>query len=552
MTKGSDLLVAALENEGVDRIFGIPGEENLDVVESIRKSSIQLVLTRHEQAAAFMAATYGRLTGKPGVCLTTLGPGALNLSTGAAYALLGAMPMVMITGQKGILSSRQARFQVVDVVASMKPLTKLTRQIVSPQMIPTMVREAFRIAQEERPGPVHLELPEDIAAEECQPVAVVAPHPLELPIASDAALDRAAALIIAAKCPLLMLGAAASRPRSTSDIAQFVIRTRIPFFTTQMGKGTVPGGTELYMGTAALSEKDYVHEAIEQADLIITIGHDTIEKPPFIMGKGGPNVVHVGYQPATVEQVYFPQSEVIGDIGPSLKALADRLEGKLPNAQALLHLRERILDRIADRATEDRFTPQRLVHDIREVMPHDGILALDNGMYKIWFARNYRTRMANTLLLDNALATMGAGLPSAMVASMLYPGRRVMAVCGDGGFMMNSQEIETAVRLKLNLVILVIEDDAYGMIRWKQAVDEFPDFGMTFGNPDFVKYAESYGAKGTRVDDISQFKPALENAFSGGGVHLVNVPVDYSENERVLVKELRERLPAILEDANDA
>ncbi len=552
MTKGSDLLVAALENEGVDRIFGIPGEENLDVVESIRKSSIQLVLTRHEQAAAFMAATYGRLTGKPGVCLTTLGPGALNLSTGAAYALLGAMPMVMITGQKGILSSRQARFQVVDVVASMKPLTKLARQIVSPQMIPTMVREAFRIAQEERPGPVHLELPEDIATEECAPVALVAPHQLELPIASDAALDRAATLITAARRPLLMLGAAASRPRSTSDIAQFVIRTGIPFFTTQMGKGTVPGGTELYMGTAALSERDYVHEAIEQADLIITIGHDTIEKPPFIMGKGGPNVVHVGYQPATVEQVYFPQSEVIGDIGPSLKALADRLAGKLPNAQALLHLRGRILERIADRATEDRFTPQRLVHDIREVMPHDGILALDNGMYKIWFARNYRTRMANTLLLDNALATMGAGLPSAMVASMLYPERRVMAVCGDGGFMMNSQEIETAVRLKLNLVILVIEDDAYGMIRWKQAVDEFPDFGMTFGNPDFVRYAESYGAKGTRVDDIGQFKQALEDAFSGGGVHLVNVPVDYSENERVLVKELRERLPAILEDQDDA
>ncbi|ASW10287.1 acetolactate synthase large subunit [Rhizobium sp. 11515TR] len=552
MTKGSDLLVAALENEGVDRIFGIPGEENLDVVESIRKSSIQLVLTRHEQAAAFMAATYGRLTGKPGVCLTTLGPGALNLSTGAAYALLGAMPMVMITGQKGVLSSRQARFQVVDVVASMKPLTKLARQIVSPQMIPTMVREAFRIAQEERPGPVHLELPEDIAAEECAPVALVAPHQLELPIASDAALDRAAALITAAKRPLLMLGAAASRPRSTSDIAQFVIRTGIPFFTTQMGKGTVPGGTELYMGTAALSERDYVHEAIEQADLIITIGHDTIEKPPFIMGKDGPNVVHVGYQPATVEQVYFPQSEVIGDIGPSLKTLADRLEGKLPNAQALLHLRERILERIAVRATEDRFTPQRLVHDIREVMPHDGILALDNGMYKIWFARNYRTRMANTLLLDNALATMGAGLPSAMVASMLYPERRVMAICGDGGFMMNSQEIETAVRLKLNLVILVIEDDAYGMIRWKQAVDEFPDFGMTFGNPDFVRYAQSYGAKGTRVDDISQFKQVLEDAFSGGGVHLVNVPVDYSENERVLVKELRARLPAILEDQDDA
>jgi acetolactate synthase-1/2/3 large subunit len=547
MAKGSDLLVAALENEGVDRIFGIPGEENLDVVESVRNSSIQLVLTRHEQAAAFMAATYGRLTGKPGVCLTTLGPGALNLSTGAAYALLGAMPMIMITGQKGILSSRQARFQIVDVIASMKPLTKLSRQIVSPLMIPTMVREAFRVAQEERPGPVHLELPEDIAAEECEAVSLIAPHPVELPTASDDALDHAAKLIIDTERPLLMLGAAASRPRSTSDLAEFVLRTKIPFFTTQMGKGTVPGGTELYMGTAALSEKDYVHEAIEQADLIITIGHDTIEKPPFIMGEGGPKVVHIAYQPASVEQVYFPQSEVIGDIGPSLKALADRIEGKIPRAQALLHLRERILDRIAARATEDRFTPQRLVHDIRQVMPPDGILALDNGMYKIWFARNYRTKMANTLLLDNALATMGAGLPSAMMAAMLYPGRRVMAICGDGGFMMNSQELETAVRLKLNLVVLVIEDNAYGMIRWKQAVDQFPDFGMTFGNPDFVKYAEAYGAKGSRVTAIAEFQAVLESAFADGGVHLVNVPIDYSENERVLVKELRERLPGILD-----
>jgi acetolactate synthase I/II/III large subunit len=538
MTKGSTLLVAALENEGVDRIYGIPGEENLDVVEAIRNSSIELVLTRHEQAAAFMAATYGRLTGKPGVCISTLGPGALNLTTGAAYALLGAMPMIMITGQKGILSSRQARFQVVDVVAAMKPLTKLSRQIVSASMIPTLVREAFRVAEEERPGPVHLELPEDIAAEKCEEVALVAPHPLELPVAGTQALDRAAQLISLAKRPLAMLGAAASRPRSTSGIAQFVLRTRIPYFTTQMGKGTVPGGTELYMGTAALSERDYVHEAIDRADLIITIGHDTVEKPPFIMGAGGPAVVHVGYQPASVEQVYFPQSEVVGDIGPSLGLLADRLEGKIPNAGALLALREGILARIADRAAEERFTPQRLVHDIRQVMPPDGIVALDNGMYKIWFARNYRTQVANTLLLDNALATMGAGLPSAMMAAMLYPKRRVMAVCGDGGFMMNSQEMETAVRLKLNLVVLVIEDGAYGMIRWKQAVDHFPDFGMTFGNPDFAKYAEAYGAGGRRVGAIRDFLPALEKAFSEGGVQLVAVPIDYSENQRVLVEEL--------------
>jgi len=544
--KGSDLLVAALENEGVDRIFGIPGEENLDVVESIRKSSIQLVITRHEQAASFMAATYGRLTGKPGVCIATLGPGALNFSTGAAYAMLGAMPMIMITGQKGVLSSRQAGFQVVDVVASMKPLTKLSRQIVSPAMIPTLVRDAFRVAEEERPGPVHLELPEDIAHETCEPVPMVPPHPVELPVANAGALDRAAEMILQAARPLLMLGAAASRPRSTSDLAEFVLRTRIPYFTTQMGKGTV-GGTELYMGTAALSERDYVHEAIERADLIITIGHDTVEKPPFIMGRGGPNVIHVGYQPAHVEQVYFPQAELVGDLGPSLRLLADRVEGKISSAQALLPLREGILSRIAARATEDRLTPQRLVHDVRGVMPPDGILALDNGMYKIWFARNYRTRVANTLLLDNALATMGAGLPSAMTAALLHPKRRVMAVCGDGGFMMNSQELETAVRLKLNLVVLIIEDHAYGMIRWKQAVDQFADFGMTFGNPDFVRYAEAYGAKATRVGVPGELAPALENAFTGGGVHLVIVPVDYSENKRVLVDELAQRLPVTQE-----
>ncbi|WP_043338363.1 acetolactate synthase large subunit [Belnapia moabensis] len=546
MTKGSDLLVAALENEGVDRIFGVPGEENLDVVEALRTSSIQLVLTRHEQSAAFMAATYGRLTGKPGVCLSTLGPGALNLVTGAAYAQLGAMPMVMITGQKGIMSSRQAKFQIVDTIATMKPLTKLSRQIVSPATIPTLVRDAFRVAQEERPGPVHLELPEDIAAERvANPPPMVPPHPIEIPVAHRAALDRAAEMLLAAERPLIMLGAAASRPRATAGLQGFVRRTGIPFFTTQMGKGTVAGGTNLYMGTAALSERDYVHEAIERADLILAIGNDTIEKPPFIMGPGGPKVIHLSYTAANVEQVYFPHAEVIGDVGPSLELLADRVEGRLHRAGALLALREGILARIADRAEEARFppTPQRLVHDIRQVIPPNGIVALDNGMYKIWFARNYRTQVANTLLLDNALATMGAGLPSAMMASMLHPERRVLAVCGDGGFMMNSQEMETAVRFRLNLVVLVLVDNAYGMIRWKQSVDDFADFGMTFGNPDFVKYAEAYGAQGHRVEATEALIPTLEAAFKAGGVHLVAVPIDYSENKRVLVDELKARLP---------
>jgi acetolactate synthase-1/2/3 large subunit len=540
MSKGSDLLVAALEKEGVECIFAIPGEENLDVLESLRQSSIKLVLTRHEQAAGFMAATYGRLTGRAGVCLTTLGPGALNLATSAAYAHLGAMPMVMITGQKAIRSSRQARFQIVDIVATMRPLTKMAVQIVSARSIPTLVRDAFRVSQQERLGPVHLELPEDIAAENAD-AALIPPHPVDLPVAPIRAIDRAAELLIGAKRPLVMLGAAASRPHLAEPLSAFVRRLGVPFFNTQMGKGAVNGGSKLYIGTAALSERDWVHDAIDRADLILSIGHDTVEKPPFLMGAQGPVVIHVGAIPATVEQVYFPQAEIIGDIGASLALLADRLDGALPNAAALLGLREGILARLADRAEEDRFplTPQRIVHDVRAVMPPDGIVTLDNGMYKIWFARNYRTDVANTLLLDNALATMGAGLPSAIAACLLHPDRRVLAVCGDGGFMMNSQELETAVRLRLNLVILILEDSAYGMIRWKQQVDGFADFGLGFANPDFVAYAEAYGAKGSRVRSASGLVAGIEAAFTEGGVHLVVVPVDYSENMRVLVEELR-------------
>jgi acetolactate synthase-1/2/3 large subunit len=547
MPKGSDLLVAALANEGVERIFGVPGEENLDVVESLRSSKIKLILTRHEQAAAFMAATHGRLTGTPGVCMSTLGPGALNLSTGAAYAHLGAMPMIMLTGQKAIMTAKQARFQIVDVIASMRPLTKMARQIISPGSIPAIVRDAFRVAMEERPGPVHLELPEDVAGEETENVPLIPPHPIELPVAPPASLDRAAEMILNAQRPLIMLGAASSRPKLVEPLSSFVRRTRIPFFNTQMGKGSVTGGSNLYVGTAALTSGDYVHRAVDHADLIIAIGHDTVEKPPFLMGPKGPKVIHVGCTSANVEQVYFPHAEVIGDVGAGLALLADRLEGKLRPDPAFLGLRGEILERIRHRAEEDRFpvTPQRIVHDVRKVMPEDGIVCLDNGMYKIWFARNYRTHVANTLLLDNALATMGAGLPSAMMAALLYPKRRVLAVCGDGGFMMNSQEMETAVRLGLNLVVLILEDSAYGMIRWKQAVDKFPDWGLTFGNPDFVRYAESYGATGHRVKRTDDLVPTLEAAFKDTGVHLVTVPIDYAENTRVLVEELQGRVPEL-------
>ncbi|MGA2129249.1 MAG: acetolactate synthase large subunit, partial [Xanthobacteraceae bacterium] len=393
------------------------------------------------------------------------------------------------------------------------------------------------------PGPVHLELPEDIAREQSGDAAMVPPHPIELPVAHPAALDRAAQMILLARRPLVMLGAGSSRPRLVEALSSFVRRTGIPFFNTQMGKGSVTGGSNLYMGTAALSEGDYVHRAVDRADLIIAVGHDTVEKPPFFMGPNGPQVIHVGSTPAHVEQIYFPHAEVVGDLGASMTMLADRLEGRITVDPDFLELRGEILARIQDRADEPRFppVPQRIVADVRKVMPEDGIVCLDNGMYKIWFARNYRTHVANTLLLDNALATMGAGLPSAMMAAMLHPDRRVLAVCGDGGFMMNSQEMETAVRLRLNLVVLVLEDCAYGMIRWKQAVDRFPDWGLTFGNPDFVRYAQSYGASGTRVERTDDLAPALDAAFGQGGVQLVVVPIDYAENAGLQIDEMKQR-----------
>ncbi len=545
--KGSDIFIRALENEGVQYIFGVPGEENLDFLESLRGSTIQLVVTRHEQAAGFMAATYGRLTGKPGVCLSTLGPGATNLVTSAAYALLGGMPMLMITGQKPIRHSRQARFQIIDTVAMLRPITKSARQVGDARNIATLVRDAFRVAQAERPGPVHLELPEDIAAQ-FTPCGDVVPISSSFrPIAADHVIGEAARKITGASYPLIVLGGGANRPGLAPALSAAMQRIGIPFFNTQMGKGAVNGNSDLYLGTAALSSGDFIHLASDHADLIITVGHDTVEKPPFLMRLGGPEVIHIDFNPADIDQIYYPHLEVIGDIADSMTRIAKLLENSKHDFSYYRKVQQLVRLHVAEGADDARYplSPQRIVADVRSVMPEDGILCLDNGMYKIWFARNYRTQVSNTILLDNALATMGAGLPSAMMAAMLYPQKRVMAVCGDGGFMMNSQDLETAVRLKLNLVVVVIEDHGYGMIRWKQRADGFSEFGLDFNNPDFVRYAEAYGAKGARVSNTRDFAPFLESAFESGGVYLVIVPVDYSENQRVLIDELKSRAAKI-------
>ncbi|MCW8128045.1 acetolactate synthase large subunit [Microbulbifer halophilus] len=540
--KASDLFVRALEAEGVEYVFAIPGEENLDLLESLRGSRINLVVTRHEQAAGFMAATYGRLTGRSGVCLSTLGPGATNLVTAAAYAQLGAMPMVMVTGQKPIKSSKQGQFQIIDIVDMMQPLTKFTRTIISGDNVPAHVREAFRQSQEERPGAAHLELPEDIACE-LSTMPVLEPSYTRRPIAEEKAIRQAAEAIKAACRPLLLIGAGGNRKLTAKMLREFVEKLGIPAVTTQMGKGVIDESGPHFIGNTALSDHDFVHRAIDQADLIINVGHDVVEKPPFFMRPGGAEVVHINFSSAQVDPVYFPQIEVVGDIANSLWQLKERLEPQEQWSFAKAHrIRDALQKHIHEGNGDGSFPirPQRLVKEIRDVMPEKGILALDNGMYKLWFARNYPAHSSNSILLDNALATMGAGLPSAMAAKLVFPERQVVAICGDGGFMMNSQELETAVRLKQDLVILLLRDDSYGMIKWKQKQMEFLDFGLDFGNPDFVAYAESYGAHGHRIAATAELKPLIERCWQQGGVHLIDVPINYSDNDRILNREIRE------------
>ncbi|GEN09583.1 acetolactate synthase large subunit [Myxococcus sp. MISCRS1] len=535
--KASDLFVKALEAEGVRYVFGLPGEENLDLLESMRGSSLKLVLTRHEQAAGFMAATWGRLTGKAGVTLATLGPGATNLVTPAAYAQLGAMPMVMLTGQKPIKASKQGHFQIVDVVGMMRPLTKLTRTLVSAEHVPSAVREAFRRAEEERPGATHLELPEDVAREATE-APLLAPSAWRRPVADEGSIARAVETIASARRPLLMVGAGANRKLTSEMLRVLVDRVGIPFSSTQMGKGVVDESHPLWMGTAALSDGDFVHRAIEMSDCIINVGHDVIEKPPFVMRDSSRAVVHLNFSSAEVDPVYFPKLEVTGDIANAVWRIAEGLgqRGASWDFAPFEKARAGLEAQLARGAADDRFPiyPARLVAEVRRALPDDGIVCLDNGMYKLWFARYYRTRRPNTLLLDNALATMGAGLPSAIAAKLVHPRRKVVAVCGDGGFMMNSQELETAVRLGLDLTVVVVRDDGYGMIRWKQGEMGLPDFGMALGNPDFVRYAEAYGARGHRPTSASEFGSTLSRCLESGGVHVIDLPIDYSDNTRAL------------------
>jgi acetolactate synthase-1/2/3 large subunit len=540
--KAAQLFVASLEAAGVKYVFGVPGEENLAFVEALRESGIELVTTRDEQSAVFMAATIGRLSGRVGVALSTLGPGATNLVTGVAYAQLGGMPLLVITGQKPIKKSKQGKFQILDIVGMMRPLTKSAETIVSADRIPTTVYQAVRTAEGERPGAVHIELPEDIAEEESSQ-APIEWQKLRRPIPDNKSINQLLELVQSVEKPVIVIGSGANRKLIGKQLKNFLAKSGIPFVSTQMGKGVADESSDLYLGTAALSSEDFVHRAMETADLIITLGHDITEKPPVI-ANDNQKIAHLNFYPADLDAVYRPTLEVIGDISHALWAVSEQLEPKeYWPAKEWQRFRQQQLEDTLVSADSDAFPikPQRMIKDLRDVVPHGGILSLDNGMFKLWIARNYPAYEQNTVLLDNALATMGAGLGAGIGAKLLNPDKPVVVIAGDGGFMMNLADLETAIRLKLDLVILIVNDNGYGMIKWKQDSMGLADYGLNFANPDFVGLANSFGAVGHQLESAADFKPTLEKALESGGVHIINLPVDYSENVSLAGDNLRQR-----------
>lgn len=541
--RAAELFVESLEASGVEYIFGVPGEENLAFIEAIRSSTIRLITTRDEQAAVFMAATVGRLTGRVGVALSTLGPGATNLVTGVAYAQLGGMPLLVITGQKPIKKSKQGKFQIIDVVGMMKPITKMSETIVSGDRIATTVYQAVRTAEDERPGAVHIELPEDIAEEETDALPIPW-HEVRRPDADQSTVESAVLAIKNAKMPVVVIAAGANRKWVRGELHKFLELTGIPFITSQMGKGVEDESSRLYLGTTALTSHDFMHHAILSADLIIMIGHDITEKPP-VLAKNSQKIIHINFYPADMDDVYRPDIEVIGDIAQALRAISEQLDD-LPkwDFRDYFAIKKNMIEDINSNVDDPRFPihPKRFVYELREALPRDAFLSLDNGMYKIWVARNYPAYEQNSVLLDNALATMGAGLPVGIATKLLNPQNKVVVVAGDGGFMMNLADLETAVRLKLDMVVIILNDNGYGMIKWKQEGMNLPKFGLDFGNPDFVKLADSFGAKGHKVESAEEFKPLIEKCINQKGVHLIDLSIDYSMNNEEFGSGLKARV----------
>ncbi|HYD91488.1 MAG TPA: acetolactate synthase large subunit, partial [Flavobacterium sp.] len=459
-------------------------------------------------------------------------------------------PLLVITGQKPVRKNKQGKFQIVDVVRMMEPVTKFSTTIISAEKIPATVRYAVKTAEAERPGAVHLELPEDIALEE----ATMGPIERENsshPNPSTDSVETAVAVIHSSRFPVLLVASGANRKKAEAELEKFVNKTGIPFITTQLGKGALDEKNPHYLGTTALSRGDYVHKILEKSDLIISVGHDTKEKPPFVFTSDlarTPKIIHINFSPADTDTVYTPTYEVVGDIRNSLSQIARKVSPKKSwDFSYFYNMRKAQIASINKNADSNSFPliPERVVAEVEKIMPKDSIISLDNGMYKIWFTRNLPARKPNSLLLDNNLATMGAGLSVGMAAKLLHPEKKVLVIAGDGGFMMNVGELETAKRLNLDLVILILNDSGFGMIKWKQKDMDLPDFGLGFSNPDFVKLAESFGGTGYAIKNVNELQDVLEKTINDKGIHIIECPVSYSKTNDALGKNLKEEINRI-------
>ena len=531
----AELLIKCLENEGVEYIFGLPGEENLDILESLRNSSIQFITTRHEQGAAFMADVYGRLTGKAGVCLSTLGPGATNLMTGVADANLDGAPLVAITGQVGTDRMHIESHQYLDLVAMFAPVTKWNTQIVRPTNTAEIVRKAFKLAQAEKPGAVHIDLPENIAAMSIGNLKPLQQDDREKTYASYKSINKAAAAIAKAQNPLILVGNGAIRAHASEALTEFVTQLNIPIANTFMGKGAIPYTHPLSLWTVGLQQRDLISCAFDEADLVIAIGYDLIEYSPKKWNPNGTTpIIHISVTPAEIDSSYIPLVEVVGDISDSLTDIMKRTDRQGKSSSSAMELRSKLIKNYEYYAKDDEFPikPQKIIYDLRQVMGSEDIVISDVGAHKMWMARHYHCDCPNTCIISNGFAAMGIAIPGAIAAKLVNPDKKVVAVTGDGGFMMNCQELETALRTKTPFVTLIFNDNGYGLIEWKQ-INQFGHSSFVdFGNPDFVKFAESMGLKGYRVNSVEELIPTLREALTQDIPAVIDCPVDYKENLR--------------------
>jgi acetolactate synthase-1/2/3 large subunit len=536
----ADLFVRCLEREGVRYIFGVPGEENEDLLFSLDDSTIEFVPCRHEQGAAFIANVWGRLTGRAGVCLSTLGPGATNLITGVADANLDKAPLVAITAQGGITRLHHESHQYLDIVDMFRPVTKWNTAISAPEVVCEVVRKAFKTAEMEKPGAVHIELSEDLAGEEVGAASEpMTPRRVRRPGPDYKAIDRTIDLLREAERPLVIAGNGAIRKQASRHLRQFVREHRIPVAGTFMGKGAVSDRMEESLLSIGLGFRDFVLEAVERADLVLTVGYDIAEYSPERWNPGADRpIVHIDFSPAEVYRNYDPAVEVVGDISGALWELNRRLSDEKFTCDTDWYrpIRRRILDDIRsyDLAEGEPFTVPGTLNIIREVLDDQGLLISDVGSHKMWIARNFPTCCPNGCIISNGLASMGISLPGAIAASLVDPDRQVVAVMGDGGFLMNSQELETARRLDTGFTAVVVNDDDYGLISWKQKMSRGRSVGTRIGNPDIRAYAESFGIRADRPETVGELRACLAEAIPSRELRLVEVRVDPAVNTELV------------------